>query len=365
VMLRFYRLPVSLCVRAAHCNKFVRHISSGGSPEKEGVVATVFGATGFSGRYVVETLANAGLTVIIPFRGDEKTFRHLKVIGQVGQIVPTRIDIRDPATIERAVFHSNIVVNMISRFWETRNFTFDDVNVKAARLIAELSKGVDRFVHISAACVSKDSASEWSRTKAIGEEEVKKILPWATVIKPTVIFGDEDRVLNRYGRLAVNYPLMPVFAEGQKKTIQPLSVIDFADGILASLTRQNAIGQTYVLGGPEVMTWKDIADKSYESNRRRDKRVEVNEKIMDLAAGMLEKGWYMGGEPILTRAEVKHYDKTNVVVHRVDKSFSDLGITRKLGDIDLGIARVMRVYRDPAHQSDLLEQSPHGYKDTL
>lgn len=100
--------------------------------------------------------------------------------------------VRDPATIERAVFHSNIVVNMISRFWETRNFTFDDVNVKAATLIAELSKGVDRYVHvslfwilngidfdtdnISAAGVSKDSESAWSRTKAEGEEAVKSIL---------------------------------------------------------------------------------------------------------------------------------------------------------------------------------------------
>eukprot|EP00026_Physarum_polycephalum_P008722 Phypoly_transcript_08821.p2 GENE.Phypoly_transcript_08821~~Phypoly_transcript_08821.p2 ORF type:complete len:159 (+),score=19.70 Phypoly_transcript_08821:739-1215(+) len=158
---------------------------------------------------------------------------------------------------------------------------------------------------------------------------------------------------------------MPVLAEGQKKAIQPLSVLDFADGILASLTRQNAIGQTYVLGGPEVMTWKDIADKSFESNRRRDKRVEVSEKVMDLAAGILEKGWYLGGEPILTRAEAKHYDSTNVVVRREDKSFTDLGLTHKLGDVELGLARVSRVYRDPAHQSDLLEQSPHGYKDTL
>jgi len=313
---------------------------------------------------VVETLANAGLTVIVPFRGEEKSYRELKVIGQVGQIVPTRIDIRDPATIERAVFHSNIVVNMISRFWETRNFTFDDVNVKAASLIAELSKGVDRFVHISAACVSEDSPSAWSRTKAIGESAVKKILPWATIIKPTIIFGDEDRVLNRFGRLAVNSPAIPVLVEGQKRLIQPVSVLDFADGILASLTRQTAIGQTYVLGGPEVMTWRDIADKSYEANRRRDKRVEVSEKVMDLVAGVLEKGWYLGGEPILTRAEVKHYDYNNVVVHRDDKSFSDLGLT-KLGNIDLGVARVSRAYRDPAHQSDLIEQSPHGYKDTV
>jgi hypothetical protein len=97
------------------------------------------------------------------------------------------------------------------------------------------------------------------------------------------------------------------------------------------------------------MTWRDIADRSYESNRRRDKRVEVSEKIMEyvsifftspykfihlfnplnlssLAAGIMEKGWYLGGEPILTRAEAKHYDGTNVVVHRNDKSFTDLGI---------------------------------------
>lgn len=326
-------------------------------------MCTVFGATGFVGRYVVETLASAGLTVIVPFRGEEKSFRHLKVIGQVGQIVPTRIDIRDPATIERAVFHSNIVVNMIGRFWETRNFSFDDVNVKAATLIAELSKGVDRFVHVSAASVSKDSPSEWARTKAIGEENVKKILPWATILKPTVMFGDEDRLLNRFGRQSVMMPIIPTVAQAQARRVQPLSGVDFSDAVLATLTRQSAIGKTYVLGGPEVFTWGDLSNKALEATRRRDKRMELPEKVSDIVNGVLEKGWYLGNEPIITRAEAQHYDNTDVVVKATDATMSDLGIT-KLENIDLAIARVSRVYRDPAHQSDLVEQSPHSYKDT-
>lgn len=354
------RAPVSfLCVRVNF--KGARHISTGGGPEKGGVVATVFGATGFTGRYVVETLANAGLTVIVPFRGEEKSMRHLKVIGQLGQIVPVRIDVRDPATIERAVFHSNIVVNMISRFWETRNFTFDDVNVKAATLIAEISKNVDRYVHISAAGVSKDSESPWSRTKAEGEEAVKKILPWATVIKPTLIFGDEDRVLNRFGRLSLVAPVIPVVKEAEKKLVQPLSPIDFADAILASLTRQDAIGKTYVLGGPRVMSWEEIGTLSFDASRRPDTRYRVSEKILYAIAGVLEKGWLMGGEPIFTRAELQHYNR-DVVVNPADKSFTDLGITR-VSHIEQGIARVARVYRDPVHQSDLVDQSPHAYKD--
>lgn len=168
--------------------------------------------------------------------------------------------------------------------------------------------------YVSAAGVSKDSPSEWARTKAIGEESVKsihlfylvyyfiffpfycllylfssfhffltrtEILPWATVLKPTVMFGDEDRLLNRFGRQSVMMPAIPVVAQAQAKRVQPLSGVDFSDAVLAALTRQSAIGKTYVLGGPEVFTWEGLANKALEATRRRDKRVEVPEKVAE------------------------------------------------------------------------------------
>lgn len=360
-MNRIFCSTTFLCARVVGCTKGVRYMSAAPYSEKGGLVATVFGATGFSGKYVVETLANAGLNVIVPFRGEENCMRHMKVIGELGQVIPVRIDIKDSSTIERAVFHSNIVVNMISRFWETRNFTFEDVNVKAATLIAELSKHVDRYVHISAAGVSKDSSSAWARTKAEGEEAVKRVLPWATIIKPTLMFGDQDRLLNRFGRLSLVAPVIPVLRQAERRLVQPLSPVDFANGILLSLTKHNAIGQTYVLGGPQVLTWDEIGTLFLTAAKRRDKRRIVSDKVLDWISSFVEKTWLIGGEPIFTRAELQHYNR-DIVVQPNDKSFADLGL-KKLQGIQFGIAQVSRVYRGAHDQSDLVEQSPHSYKD--
>jgi len=105
-----------------------------------GIVSTVFGATGFSGRFVVNLLANAGAQIVVPFRDTEKAYRHLKVVGEVGQLVPLMFSLNDEQAIEKSVSHSQIVINLLSRHYETVHWKFNQVNVESARKIATAAK---------------------------------------------------------------------------------------------------------------------------------------------------------------------------------------------------------------------------------
>ena len=170
-----------------------------------GQVITVFGASGMLGRYVVNLLGKTGHTCIIPFRGDDHEVRHLQLMGDYGRIQRHPFSPNDDDSMREAIAKSDIVINLIGKYYETthilpwwKNHTYHDVNVRIPRRIAELCKeeGVQRLVHVSALAASETSESIWSRTKFDGETAVRSAFPDATVIRPSIMFGVEDRFLN-------------------------------------------------------------------------------------------------------------------------------------------------------------------------
>ena len=170
-----------------------------------GQVITVFGASGMLGRYVVNLLGKTGHTCIIPFRGDDQEVRHLQLMGDYGRIQRHPFSPNDDDSMREAIAKSDIVINLIGKYYETthilpwwKNHTYHDVNVRIPRRIAELCKeeGVQRLVHVSALAASETSESIWSRTKFDGETAVRSAFPDATVIRPSIMFGVEDRFLN-------------------------------------------------------------------------------------------------------------------------------------------------------------------------
>lgn len=163
-----------------------------------GHTATVFGATGFLGRYIVNRLATRGCTVVVPFR-EEMAKRHLKVTGDLGRVVFMEYDLRNTASIEESVRHSDVVYNLVGRDYPTKNFSLEDVNVEGAERIAEAvaKYDIDRFIHVSSHNANKKSPSEFFRTKARGEEVVRSIFPETTLVRPAPLFGYEDRLLHK------------------------------------------------------------------------------------------------------------------------------------------------------------------------
>ncbi|KAF7982927.1 hypothetical protein HWV62_25214 [Athelia sp. TMB] len=227
------------------------NISSGtpGYSAVSGHVVTVFGSTGFLGRYVVSKLGKMGTQVVVPFR-EEDDKRHLKPMGDLGQIVPMEWDIRSDQMIAECLRHSDIVYNLVGRDYETKNFKYSDVHAKGAQRIARIAaeSGVSRFVHLSHLNASHDSKSSFLRSKAEGEELVKEAFPAATIIRPGAMYGLEDRLLT-------NMAYWPMWwqVNGGETKMRPTHVIDVAQA-LANLMHSPRAEGTFSLPGPTEYT---------------------------------------------------------------------------------------------------------------
>lgn len=237
-------------------------IKYNGRQSVSGVTATVFGAYGFVGRYVVNRLGRIGSQCIIPYRGDGMSTRHLKVMGDLGQIVFHPMDLTDVESIKQSVKKSNVVINLIGANHETKNYSYDDVHVKVTHRIAKIcaeAGGVKRFIHVSAAGADPESESAFLKTKGLGEQVVKDFFPQATIIRPCQIFGDEDKFLNTLGDAVNFFPIVPMLGDGEQK-LQPIYVQDVAQCIVNAMVNSDAPGKTYTLGGPEVLTQSQVID---------------------------------------------------------------------------------------------------------
>ncbi|CEL51784.1 NADH dehydrogenase (ubiquinone) 1 alpha subcomplex 9 [Rhizoctonia solani AG-1 IB] len=220
-----------------------------------GHVATVFGCTGFLGRYLVSKLAKAGTQVIVPYR-DEDEKRHLKVLGDLGQVVSLEWDLRHEDQIAECMRHSDIVYNLVGRDYETKNFDYNSVHVAGAASIANIASQlqIPRLVHVSHLNASHKSASEFYRAKAEGEDVVREAFPGVTIVRPGPMFGHEDKLINS---MAV-WPILWTLNNGDTK-IRPTHVLDVAQA-LSNLSIIPNPAQLYNLPGPAYHTYTTMLD---------------------------------------------------------------------------------------------------------
>ncbi|KAI9363766.1 hypothetical protein BD770DRAFT_469680 [Pilaira anomala] len=233
----------------------------GGRSSTNGHIATVFGCTGFLGRYVVNKLAQQGTQVVIANRDPDES-RHLKVTGDLGQIIPLEFNLKDKETLVECVRHSDVVYNLIGRDYETKNYSFNDVNAEGARRLAEAcaENGVSKFIQVSALNASEDSPSKFLRSKALGEKYVREIIPDATIVRPGIMWGHEDRFLNKIG---ADEGWQYYVNEGETK-IRPVSAIDVAQALEIMLTAESTVGKTFELYGPKEYKVKEIFELARE-----------------------------------------------------------------------------------------------------
>lgn len=300
------------------------------------VTCTVFGSYGFLGRYVVNRLGRIGSQVICPYRGDGMKTRHLKLMGDLGQIVQTPMDMTDVDSIRKAVEHSNVVINMVGSAQETKNYSYDDVHVKCAHRIAKVcaeAGGVKRFIHVSAAGADHESNSAFLRSKAGGEDAVKAYFPQATIIRPHEIFGQEDKFLNRWADMMAWFPVTPLL--NRNKKIQPIYVQDVAQCIVNAMVNSDAVGQTYQLGGPEVITQEQLLSFIRDDiSRPETSIIEMPEFTARLYAKAVEQ-FMPGAWRLLTPDDV-------------DRAFKDETVPKgALGCKDLGVTPVRLAKEGP------------------
>lgn len=218
-------------------------------------IATVFGASGFVGRHVVQRLAARGYVVRAAVR-DTESAKFLKPMGAVGQIAILYAPLSEEALVARAIEGAEIVINLAGTLKNSGKNKLFATHAEGAGRVARLAYAADaRFVHVSALGASAQSKSAYARSKAEGENAVRKAHPNAVILRPSLIFGPEDRFFNRFARIATLSCIVPI-VHGKTK-FQPVYVGDVADAVLAALEPQ-AEGRVFELGGPEQKSFKAL-----------------------------------------------------------------------------------------------------------
>ncbi len=283
-------------------------------------VATVFGGTGFLGRYVVQRLTAAGYVTRAAVRDPEGAM-FLRPMGRVGQVVPMYASLSEPATIQRAVEGASLVVNLVGILAERRAGDFVRLQAEAPGRIASLAAaaGVERMVQVSAIGADPNSPSVYAKTKAQGEQAVLAAMPNAAIMRPSLVFGAEDKFFNRFAGLAQISPVMPVICGDTK--MQPVYVGDVADAVMAGLVAEGTAGNTYELGGPRVWTFREILAWILQETRRKRIMLDIPIGLARFQAGIAEK---LPTKPF-TRDQLLLLQRDNVVSPGA-KGLAELGI---------------------------------------
>src|SRR5262245_12162735 len=219
-------------------------------------LVTIFGGSGFLGRNVVRTLCKRDYRIRIAVRRPELAY-HLQPAGKVGQIHAVQANVRYPASVQAAMRDSRIVVNLVGILAEGGGQTFDAVQVRGAEAIAKAAQAIAaRMVHVSAIGADDSSPSRYAQAKAAGEQAVLAAVPSATILRPSLMFGPEDQFTNRFAALAQMSPVLPLI--GGDTRMQPAYVGDVADAVADAVDGKTKPGATYELGGPEVLTMREI-----------------------------------------------------------------------------------------------------------
>jgi NADH dehydrogenase len=289
-------------------------------------LVTVFGGSGFVGRHTVRALARRGWRIRVACRRPDLA-GHLQPMGRVGQIHAVQANVRNPDSVRRAVEGADAVVNLVAILAPSGQQTFEAIHVGGARAVARAAAefSATHLVHVSAIGADLKAGGHYGRTKAEGERAVFEAFPRAVIVRPSIVFGPEDDFFNRFAAMARILPVMPLI--GGRTKFQPVYVGDVAAAIAAACDGQAAPATPYELGGPEVLTFRKLLDRTQAWTGRDRPYLPMPFWLASLGA-LLTSPLPAGLRP-LTRDQVRMLQRDNVVseaAQREGRTLQALGI---------------------------------------
>jgi uncharacterized protein YbjT (DUF2867 family) len=287
---------------------------------------TVFGGTGFIGRHLVALLLQSGVTVRVAVRHPSR-IQMTTESAKAPELI--QADVLDDVGVGAAIAGADAVVNLVGILTETTTQTYRAIHVEGARRVALAAQrhGVMRLIHISALGASLTSPAISDRTKAEGEEAVRAAFPQATIVRPSLTYGEDDHFFSRFVAMIRSSLVLPLIGGGTTK-FQPVFVGDMAAGLLELLRRSDTAGKTYEFGGPQIYSFKVLLELLLTAMNRQRVLIPIPFALAEMQAGLLE----LFPNPPLTRDQVRLL-KTDKVLSGMQPTLGDLGVqSRGLDD---------------------------------
>jgi NADH dehydrogenase len=302
-------------------------------------LVTLFGGSGFIGRYAARRLVEAGYRVRVAVRRPHLA-GEVRLAGAPGWVDIVQANIRHKASIAQAIDGADAVVNLVGILFEKGRQSFEASQRDGAINVAEACKaaGIERLVHISAIGADPDAQADYAKTKGEAELGILDILPSATILRPSIVFGPEDDFFNRFAAMSAHpistiAPFLPAIGGGVTK-VQPVYAGDVADAIANAVSRDDVAGKTFELGGPRTYTFKELYAFIGETIDRKRYALPlpyIVAKPMGLTFGALFRYvWPLSsgilGAPPITGDQVEMLKTDNIVADQA-LTLADLGVT--------------------------------------
>ena len=280
---------------------------------------TIFGGTGFLGRHLIKHLCNHECILKVPTRNPAKGY-FLQPLGDVGQINLVKLDLQSSKNLEDLIEDSDIVINLIGVLFEKKKNEFTEVHYDfVKRLVDNIKTKKKHFIQVSALGVDKYNGSLYSKSKSDADSYIKKNLLNFSIVRPGLIFGPEDNFFNKFAKMSLFSPFLPLIMGGKTK-FQPVYVEDVCMGIMIIL-KKNLTNKIFEFGGPDIFSFKELLQILLKNINRKRILIYIPKKIAILMAKIFQ----LLPNPLLTEDQIKLLENDNIVFNS-KYTFKYLGI---------------------------------------
>ena len=287
-------------------------------------IATIFGASGFIGRHLIRRLTKKDFRIIAATRSPY-LHGYLKPLGNPGQIDLEKVNISDEENLRTLVKNSDVVINLIGILHETKKQKFEDIHAKFPDLLSKLCNklNIEKLVHVSALGINETVGSQYMQSKLKGEKNILNNFNHSVILRPSIIFGPEDKFFNQFASLAEFFPALPLIGRGLTY-FQPIYVGDVAKSIMAVLEKEKINNNIYELGGPQTFTFKELMEILLKQIKKKRFLVPIPFSFAKFQAKILQ----LLPKPLLTTDQVEMLKYDNIVTNKYP-TLKDLKINPK------------------------------------